>query len=77
MHAFDDIINQDAPVDPSHPNFKKNLTPLQIDEFLKLANVKGKLKPQEAQKLDALKDRVVHGEPLELQHPGFDNLTPR
>ena len=53
-----------------------NLTPNQQDVFKKLLR-RPKLSKNDDKTLGDLKNSVVHGEPLDGDHPGMSHLTPR
>ena len=57
-----------------------NLTPEQQQQFLKLLEAdrlnSPPLKPGQKKQLDILKNLIVHGTPLDSNHPGVAHLSP-
>ena len=73
-----DLMENGIPIDGNHPGMA-NLTPkLQQPQFLKLLedDKLNKLSPSQMNDLDNLKNLVVHGIPLNSNHPGVVNLSP-
>ena len=75
-----DLIENGIPVDGRHPGMV-NLTPDQQQQFLKLYEAdclnKPPLPPDKKKALNKLKDLIVHGIPLDSNHPGVVNLSPK
>ena len=71
-------IRDGDPIDENSPGFKENLTPNQQAEFKDLTKQDKKpLNLEEEMKLDNLKKQISGGLPLDVTHPGLDNLIPR
>ena len=71
-------MNDPHAVDESHPGFY-NLNPEQQVRFvdhLKAGRGGRDLTGQEQRDMDKLKELVVHGVPLDENHPGFVGLDP-
>lgn len=73
-----DKILDGIPVDEKHPGAKKNLTRPENDALKDLikAEQKQPLEPAQDKKLKDLKNKIVHGKPLDSSHPGIVNLSP-
>lgn len=72
-------LEHGIPVDGRHPGMV-NLTPEQQQQFIDLHEAdrinSPPLRPDQKKQLDILKNLVVHGTPLDSNHPGCINLAP-
>ena len=76
--ALKDIIKNGRPIDENHPGFD-NLNPEQQQRFRDLFKLKGDgkiLTPDEKEEMGNLEDIIVHGVPIDEDHPGFKGLDP-
>lgn len=77
LNDLQEMMKGSDPIDENHAGFKENLTPLQQDSFKELKKSKDQLSPEENQKFDQLRDQIANGQPLDVNHPGVNHLTPR
>lgn len=76
-HDLDDLIRDGVPIDDEHPNFAQNLSPNEQDKFDELAAKPAEqVEPEDRKALDELKNKIVHGDPLNSAHPSAANLSP-
>ncbi len=78
LNALQEILLNGVRVDESHPGIV-NLTPILLDTFKLLLAKKRDgelLNPTDTQRLREIKNRVVHGQPIDANHVGMSNLTP-
>jgi len=72
-------IREGEPIDENHPGFDLNLTPNQQEQFKDIVHNggDGPKDPEDEEKLDDLKKVISDGLPLDVTHPGMENLIPR